>query len=106
MSKPYELIETLGTQKIPFGFVVFEPSSKEVVVVFRGTKRFIEWFKDANVQLSYKDGKRENGQRVKAIWDIAEGFRENSLTETISTIKDFGYVPQVLEESTLVFESR
>jgi hypothetical protein len=92
LSEPYELLGSLGTQEIPFGFVVSEPSSKNVVVVFRGTKRFIEWFKDANVQLvSYKDG-MARGQRVKAIWDIAEGFSENSSDEAILTNGDFGYV--------------
>jgi len=93
VSKSYELLGTLGTQEIPFGFVVSEPDSKDVVVVFRGTKLFIEWFKDVNVQLvSYKDGTRRNGQRVKAIWDIAEGFKEDSSSETIPTTNDLGYV--------------
>lgn len=93
LSKPYELLSPLGTTKIPFGFVVSEPDSKDVVVVFRGTKLFIEWFKDANVQLvSYKDGTRRNGQKVKEIWDIVAGFRADSSSETISTTNDFGYV--------------
>ncbi len=82
LNKPYELISPLGTQQIPFGFVVSEPDSKDVVVVFRGTKLFLEWFKDANVQLvSYKDGMKK-----------VKGFNADSSSETISTINDFGYV--------------
>lgn len=92
-SEPYKLLGYLGTQKIPFGFVVSEPDSKDVAVIFRGTKLFIEWFKDVNIQLvSYKDGTRRNGERVRAIWNIADGFREDSSSETIPTANDLGYV--------------
>jgi hypothetical protein len=93
LSQNYELLGLLGTEEVPFGFVAAEPNSKNVAIIFRGTKRFIEWFKDANIQLvSYKNGARKNGERVKAIWDIAEGFRENSSNETIPTAHDFGHI--------------
>jgi len=92
LSKDYEFLGFLGTKEVPFGFVAAEQNSKNVAVIFRGTKQFIEWFKDANIQLvSYQNGTRKNGGRVKAIWDIAEGFRENSSSETIPTTHDFGY---------------
>jgi hypothetical protein len=93
VSKSYELLGSLAHRKIPFGFVVSEPDSKDIAVVFRGTKLFIEWFKDVNIQLvSYKDGTRRNGERVRAIWDIVDGFREDSSSETIPTVNDLGYV--------------
>lgn len=94
LSEPYKLLGSLGTQNVPFGFVVSETDSNDVVVVFRGTKKFIEWFKDVNIQLvSYKDStEKDNGQTVKPTWNIVEGVRENSLSEIIPTKNDFGYV--------------
>lgn len=38
LSEPYELLGSLGTEKVPFGFVVSETDSNDVVVIFRGTK--------------------------------------------------------------------
>ncbi|NJO52750.1 MAG: lipase family protein [Leptolyngbyaceae cyanobacterium RM2_2_4] len=83
-----------GTQNVPFGFVVSEISSNDVVVVFRGTKRFIEWFKDANIQLvSYRDSTEKNtGKIVRVIGNIVDGFKEKSSNEAILTTNDFGNV--------------
>ncbi|MEH2369002.1 lipase family protein [Nostoc sp.] len=88
----HKLVGQLGKEEVPFGFVVSEIGSNNVVVVFRGTKRFIEWFKDANIQLvSYKNSTEKNGQTVKATWDIADGVTEESSNE-IPTTNDFGDV--------------
>ncbi|MDZ8064365.1 MAG: lipase family protein [Nostoc sp. DedQUE08] len=88
----YELVGQLGTEEVPFGFVVSETDSNNVVVVFRGTKRFIEWFKDVNIQLvSYRNSTEKNGPMVKATWDIADGVTQESSSE-IPTTNDFGDV--------------
>jgi triacylglycerol lipase len=94
LSESYKLIGSLGTHDVPFGFVASEIGSNDVVVVFRGTKRFIEWFKDANVQLvSYKDSTEENtGEIVRVIGNIIDDFDGGSSDEVIPTTNDFGYV--------------
>lgn len=51
----------IGTPTVPFGFVAYEANSSSVFVVFRGTIKFIEWFKNTNIQLvTYKNSKRKN----------------------------------------------
>lgn len=93
----------LGTLTVPFGFVASEISGKNVFVVFRGTIKFIEWFKDANIQLvSYKDSTRRNKniqqevkiEKVEIKGQIAEGvIEENQSSVVIQHIDDnFGYV--------------
>lgn len=88
----------LGTLTVPFGFVASEISGKNVFVVFRGTIKFIKWFKDANIQLvSYKDSTRRNKnirQEVEIKGQIAEGvIEENQSSVVIQHIDDnFGYV--------------
>ncbi|BAZ33390.1 lipase class 3 [Cylindrospermum sp. NIES-4074] len=84
LSEPYELLGSLGTENVPFGFVVSETDSNDVVVIFRGTKSFIEWFQDVNIQLvSYRDSTGK---------DIIQGVQQKSSSEIIPTINDFGYV--------------
>lgn len=98
LNKPYQLITPLGTSTVPFGFVTYEASSKSVFIVFRGTRKFIEWFKDVNIQLvSYKDSTRRNNnirERVEIQGEIAEGvIKKNQSSEIIEHIDDdFGYV--------------
>ena len=57
----YQLIAALGTQTVPFGFVASEINSQNVFVVFRGTRKFIEWFKDVNIQLVSYSGFQLDG---------------------------------------------
>lgn len=59
----YKLINELKENGLSFGFVASKKNSKDVVVVFRGTKTFAEWFKDLNIPLvSYSDGRnRQEG---------------------------------------------
>ncbi len=90
-------ISPLGTPEVPFGFVASEINGKNVYVVFRGTIKFIEWFKNANIQLvTYKDSKRRNNniwEKVEIIGQIAEGvIKENQSLTDINTNGDFGYV--------------
>ncbi len=91
-------ISLLGTLEVPFGFVASEINSKNVFVVFRGTIKFIEWFKNTNIQLvTYKDSKRKNNniwEKVEIKEEIAEGvIQENQSSEIIKNIDDdFGYV--------------
>lgn len=40
----YELIAKLGTEVTPFGFIAQDPIKNNVFVVFRGTKKIVEWF--------------------------------------------------------------
>jgi hypothetical protein len=91
-------VTPLGTEKIPFGFVAYETSSNNIFVIFRGTMKFIEWFKDANIQLvSYKDSTIKNHQtreKVEIKGEIADGvIQENQSSVIIDNIdNDFGYV--------------
>lgn len=88
----------LGTPTVPFGFVAFEANTKNIFVVFRGTIKFIEWFKDVNIQLvSYKDSKRRNNnhiwEKVEIKEPIADGvIEENQSSNDINTNGDFGNV--------------
>jgi hypothetical protein len=46
LDQPFELVDELVTQQVPFGFIAWDPNSHDVFVVFRGTIKFIEWFKN------------------------------------------------------------
>lgn len=98
IGEAYQLITSLGTQKVPFGFIASEANTSDIFVVFRGTIRFIEWFKDANVQLvSYRDSTVKDQEKkvlVKVNWEIAEGVtQEDKSSVNIPNIDDdFGYV--------------
>ncbi|MCW5316624.1 hypothetical protein GTQ43_23230 [Nostoc sp. KVJ3] len=64
----YQLRSELYENGIPFGFVASKASSNDVFVVFRGTKTFAEWFKDANIPLvSYSDGKNREGNILRVV---------------------------------------
>ena len=94
LEEPYQLDTEFAEKKVPFGFVASEASSDNVYVIFRGTKRFIEWFKDANVQLvSYKDSRDKNDRRVEIDDEIAEGIvQKNQSSKIIPKIDDnFGF---------------
>lgn len=86
-------VSPLGTAKVPFGFVASEINGNNVFIVFRGTIKFIEWFKDANIQLvTYKDSRRRNAT-VEIQEEIAEGIiQKNQSLTTINTKGDFGHV--------------
>lgn len=97
LKETYEIFP-LSTPTVPFGFFAYKASSKSVFVVFRGTIRFIEWFKNTNIQLvTYKDSKQKNNniwEKVEIKGEIAEGIiQENQSSELINNIDDnFGYV--------------
>jgi hypothetical protein len=70
----YQLRSEFYENSIPFGFVASKASSNNVFVVFRGTKTFAEWFKDANIPLvSYNDGKNSEGSILRGIGSINRG---------------------------------
>ncbi|MBD2257427.1 hypothetical protein [Pseudanabaena sp. FACHB-2040] len=95
LKKPYLLDTEFAEKDIPFGYVASEVDSDNVYVIFRGTRRFVEWFKDANIQLvSLNRSTDRNRQRVEIKGDIAEGVvQENQSSIEIPGIDDdFGYV--------------
>lgn len=98
LGETYQLIAPLGTQNIPFGFVASETNSNDIFVVFRGTKQFIEWFKDVNIQLvSYRDSTVKDQEKkvlVEVNWEIAEGVtQEDQSSVNIPNIDgNFGHV--------------
>lgn len=49
--KIFPLLEQLEQGKTPFGFIAHDEQNSEILVVFRGTKTFMEWFKDADTRL-------------------------------------------------------
>jgi Lipase (class 3) len=74
----------------PFGFVTSKKSNNDVFIIFRGTKTFAEWFKDANIPLvSYRDGKSQDGKILKVIGN-ALGVIQSPVE--ISEVGDFGRV--------------
>jgi hypothetical protein len=98
LKETYEIFP-LGTPEVPFGFVASEISSENVFIVFRGTIKFIEWFKNINIQLvTYKDSKRKNDniwEKVEITGEIAEGVIQKNQSLTVINTKDdkdFGYV--------------
>ncbi|WP_373545427.1 hypothetical protein [Chamaesiphon sp.] len=92
----YEAIATLGTSKTPFGFVTKDGNN--IYIVFRGTKKIAEWFKDANIQLvSYADGTSIiNNQQVDMTkWQILENpidFASTDISANIPNVNNFGYI--------------
>ncbi len=90
LGQDFQLKSELYENKIPFGFVASEPNSNDVFVVFRGTRRFIEWFKDVNIPLvSYSAGKVEQGYGLA----VVEGFIQLiDQPEKILELDDFGLV--------------
>lgn len=96
----YEKITKLGSSTTPFGFVTKDGNN--IYIVFRGTKKIVEWFKDANIQLiSYRDGTIKNedntieDKKIDINWDILENpieFKSNDISANIPAKNDFGYV--------------
>ncbi|MGG6240097.1 lipase family protein [Nodosilinea sp. AN01ver1] len=95
LEAPYQLDTEFAEKDVPFGFVASEANSNNVYVIFRGTKRFVEWFKDANVQLvSYRSSRDKNDKKVEIDDEIAEGIvQKNQSSLIIPNISDdFGFV--------------
>ncbi|MBW4574892.1 MAG: lipase family protein [Aphanothece sp. CMT-3BRIN-NPC111] len=95
LEKPYQLDTELAEKDVPFGFVASEAGSDNVYVIFRGTKRIVEWFKDANVQLvSYKNSRDKNDKVVEINEEIVKDFvQRNQSLIIIPNIDDsFGFV--------------
>jgi Lipase (class 3) len=85
LGKSYELMGELYDNQDPFGFVACEASSQSIFVVFRGTKKLIEWFKDVNIPLvNYHNGKDRSGSitspisipQISGFGRVTVGFRQ------------------------------
>jgi triacylglycerol lipase len=91
LEPPFQLTE-LVTQKVPFGFVVADVENQTIYVVFRGTLRLIEWFKNTKIELvSYQNGSESVGTHLKMDEDIAEGIKFTGQAHDIGS-QDFGRV--------------
>lgn len=79
-----------GKNDPPFGFVVSKTDKKDICVVFRGTKTFAEWFKDALIPLvSYGNGENRENKILKVVQDSIEFI---SSPTPVENIDDFGRV--------------
>ncbi len=91
----YEHVADLGTNKNPFGFIAKDNQNNNIYIIFRGTKKIVEWFKDANIQpVSYACGMNENG-KVNISWQILEDsidFANDTSTNIDRISDDFGLV--------------
>ena len=95
LEEPYQLDTEVAEKKVPFGFVASEADSNDVYVIFRGTRRFVEWFKDANIQLvSFNNSTNKKSEKVEINDDIAEGVvQKNQSSIIIDNIdNNFGFV--------------
>jgi len=95
LENPYQLDTKLAEKDVPFGFVASEADHDNVYVIFRGTRRFVEWFKDANIQLvSFKNSTDRSSKKVEIEGNIAEDVvQENQSSIVIPKIdNDFGFV--------------
>ncbi|MFN6526878.1 lipase family protein [Nostoc sp. ChiSLP03a] len=87
----YQLDTEFAEKGVPFGYVASEANNDNVYVIFRGTRGFVEWFKDANIQLvSLKDSTDKAGNKVDIIADGVVQKNQSSLI--IPNIDDFGFV--------------
>lgn len=88
----YQLNTEFAEKTVPFGFVASDAdSNNNVYVIFRGTRDFVEWFKDVNIRLvSFKD----STDKVDVKDDIANGVvQKNQSSLIIPNIdNDFGFV--------------
>lgn len=94
LKKPYKLDIEFAEKDVPFGFVASDLDGENVYIIFRGTKRFIEWFKDANVQLvSYANGRDKNDKQVESDQEIVEGIvqKKQSSIAIPGFKSDFGF---------------
>lgn len=90
LGEEYQLKSELYENDIPFGFVASKASSNDVFVVFRGTKTFAEWFKDANIPLvSYSDGRNPDGNILRVVGESIQLIQSPVL---IPNFNDFGRV--------------
>lgn len=90
IDKDYHLRSELKENGLPFGFVASRTSSNDVVIVFRGTKTFAEWFKDVNIPLvSYSDGKNLEGSILRV---VGEKIQLLQAPIEIPKVGDFGRV--------------
>ena len=91
----YEKPTELGSSETPFGFVTTD-SEDNIYIVFRGTKKMLEWFKDANIQLvSYADCKIDDWKVDMKKWQILENpikFASDDILANIPVENDFGSV--------------
>ncbi|MEH2293114.1 lipase family protein [Nostoc sp.] len=86
----YHLESELKENGLPFGFVASKKNSNDVVVVFRGTQTFAEWFKDVNIPLvSYSDGKNTEGSILRV---VGEKIQLIQSPVEIPKVGDFGRV--------------
>jgi len=95
LEEMYQLETEFAEKDVPFGFVASEAGSDNVYVIFRGTRRFVEWFKDANIQLvTFKDSSDKDSKKVEIKGEIADGVvQENQSSLIIPNIdNDFGFV--------------
>lgn len=90
----YQLDTEFAEKDVPFGFIASETGSDNVYVIFRGTRRFVEWFKDANIQLvTFNDSTDKDSERVEIKGEIADRVvQENQSSLIIPNIDDFGFV--------------
>ncbi len=97
ITEQYIHLTTLGTATTPFGFVAADKENN-IYIVFRGTKKIVEWFKDANIQLvSYADGTSiiDNQKVDIKKWQILEHpieFASTDISASIPNVNDFGYI--------------
>jgi Lipase (class 3) len=96
ITKNYTWLANLGTSKTPFGFVAIDRESNDVYIVFRGTKKIVEWFKDANIQLvSYADRMIVDDKVDIKKWQILENnieFASDDICANIPNADGFGCV--------------
>jgi predicted lipase len=95
----YDLVKEFKDGDDPFGFVasrIAENDKTDIFIVFRGTRKLIEWFKDGNIPLvSYAEGKDQDGEILRAgniLGKFAAIFEKNDSPILISTDQDYGRV--------------
>ena len=95
LKEPFLLHTEFAENGVPFGYVASEASTGNIYVIFRGTRRFLEWFKDVNIQLvSFKDSTNRNHEKVEIKDKIAEGMVQTNQGSIIIPNIDhnFGFV--------------
>ncbi|MEH1828126.1 MAG: lipase family protein [Nostoc sp.] len=95
LKEPFILHSEFAENGVPFGYVASEADTSNIYVIFRGTRGFLEWFKDVNIQLvSFKDSTNRNNEIVETKGKIAEWVvQENQGSIIIPNIDhNFGFV--------------
>ncbi|MEH2051294.1 lipase family protein [Nostoc sp.] len=95
LKEPFLLHTEFAENGVPFGYVASEADTSNIYVIFRGTRGFLEWFKDVNIQLvSFQDSTNRNHERVEINERIAESVvQENQGSIIIPNIDhNFGFV--------------